>query len=458
MKLKIFLLGTENHASASRTEEELKQIFASQLSDNGDIQSFETIRDATSDIAKAVTESHALIFIADPGQYASTKRMLAKAFGFTLSCDTALLEKACTALGKDKEEEDSDFAVSHAFVPKNATAFVLADGLLSGFSVANGNQTIILLPLEKARTSVLVCSQVVPYLNASYHVNIDADRLKKYNGDKLYEVLGAHNARLAVSGTNTANFLKDYLSVEERADDKVLISPLAEKRGNLQPVDYVVNLSITAAELMSCPYGVAISNAFYTGDSPESEKIVYLAVSNERETAVREVHSLPGEEVSAFLSRCCGDLCVFVCDVIADDTVFRTDVKTRESAAVKRYKIAIAAASSVLVALIIFIAVYFTANSYSIGTWYNNFMEWVFPAGNPLDDIFGKDEQLSGEATDEETSSEEDTAENTTEAVATEEAASDEAGSDEAGSDEAESDEAESEDSSEEEASVILVG
>ena len=152
--------------------------------------------------------------------------------------------------------------------------------------------------------------------------------------------------------------------------------------------------------------------------------------------------------MSAFLSRCCGDLCVFVCDVIADDTVFRTDVKTRESAAVKRYKIAIAAASSVLVALIIFIAVFFTANSYSIGTWYNNFMEWVFPAGNPLDDIFGKDEQLSGEATDEETSSEEDTAENTTEAVATEEAASDEAGSDEA----------ESEDSSEEEASVILVG
>ena len=453
MKIKIFLLGTENHASASRTEEELKQIFASRLSDNGDIQSFDTIRDATTDIAKAVTESHALIFIADPEQYATTKRMLAKAFGFSLSCDTALLEKACAALGKDKEEEDSDFAAAHAFVPRNAKTFVLSDGLLAGFSVANGNQTIILLPLEKARTTVLIGSQVVPYLNASYHESIDADALRKYNGDKLYEALSYHNASLAVSGTNTAGFLKDYLGLEERPEGRVLISPLDEKRGSLQPVDYVVNLAITAAELMSCPYGVAISNAFYTGDSPESEKIVYLAVSNERETAVREIRSLPGEEVSAFLSRCCGDLCVFVCDVIADDTVFKTDVKTRESAAVRRYKIAIAAASAVLVALIVFIAVYFTANSYSIGTWYDNFMEWVFPAGNPLDDLFEADapeaeETSAEEATDEEASSEEETAaeedtqENTTEAEPSDEA---EAGA-EAAEDEGTSDE------------VILVG
>ncbi len=421
MKIRFFLLGTENHVSASRTENELKQIFASHLSDDGDIQSFETIRDATTDIAKAVSDSHALVFIADTEQLATTKKMLSKAFGFSLACDTALLGKACEAFGKDTEEEDGDFAVAHAFVPKNAKTFVLSDGLYAGFSVANGNQTIILLPLEKARTSVLICSQVVPYLNAAYRVNINADALKKYNGDKLYEALTSRNASLAVAGTNTANFLKEYLGLEERPEGRVVISPLAEKRGNLQPVDYVVNLSITAAELMSCPYSVAISNAFYTGESPESEKIVYLAVSNERETAVREIHSLPGEDVSSFLSRCCGDLCVFVCDVLSDDDAFKTDIKTRESAAVKRYKIAIAAASAVLVALIIFVSVYFTVNRYSIATWYDNFMEWVFPAGNPLDDLFGKDTPDAEESTEEMTA-QETTEELTAEAAATEEA------------------------------------
>ncbi len=425
MKIRFFLLGTENHASVSRTEEELKQIFASHLSDDGDIQSFDTIRDATADIARAVSESHALVFIADTEQFGTTKKMLSKAFGFTLSCDSTLLGKACEALGKDTGEEDSDFAAAHAFVPGNANTFVLADGLYAGFSVANGNQTIILLPLEKARTSVLVTTQLVPYLNASYHIDIKADALKKYNGDKLYEALGSRNASLAVAGTNTANFLKEYLGLEERPEGRVVISPLAEKRGSLQPVDYVVNLSITAAELMSCPYSVAISNAFYTGDSPESEKIVYLAVSNERETAVREVHSLPGEDISAFLSRCCGDLCVFVCDVLSYDDAFKTDVKTRESAAVRRYKIAIAAAASVLVALIVFISVYFTVNRYSIATWYDNFMEWVFPAGNPLDGIFG-DDTPGADETLEETSEAEATEELTTDAAATEEASTQE--------------------------------
>ncbi|MBO5396635.1 MAG: hypothetical protein J6A97_07110 [Clostridia bacterium] len=429
MKIRFFLLGTENHVSVSRTENELKQIFASCLSDDGDIQSFDTIRDATTDIAKAVTDSHVLVFISDTEQYATTKKMLSKAFGFTLACDSALLGKACETLGKDTGEEDGDFSVAHAFVPRNAKTFVLPDGLYSGFSVANGNQTIILLPLEKARTSVLVCSQVVPYLNASYHVNISADALKKYNGDRLYEALSLRNVSLAVAGTNTANFLKEYLSLEERPEGKVVISPLAEKRGNLQPVDYVVNLSITAAELMSCPYSVAISNAFYTGDSPESEKIVYLAVSNERETAVREIRSLPGEDISSFLGRCCGDLCVFVCDVLSDDDAFKTDIKTRESAAVKRYKIAIAAASAVLVALLIFIAVYFTANSYSIGTWYDNFMEWVFPAGNPLDDLFGRDP--GADESTEGTTEQGITSIFTTEAAATEEASTEEEASSE---------------------------
>lgn len=412
MKVRFFLLGTQKHGSAQRFEEELRQIFFEHLTDDGDIQSFDTIKDASSDIAKAVTDSHALVFIADLEQYGSTKLMLGKAFGFELNCDTELLQKACEHFGKDPQVEDYDFSVAHAFVAGNSRAFVLDDGLYAGFSVANGNQTIILLPFEKNRTSVLVSSQVIPYINASYHVSINTEGLKKYNAGKLFETLDSHGASIAVAGTNTASFLKEYLSVDERLADKVNISPVAEKRGNMQPVDYVVNLSITASEFLSCRYSVAISNAFYTGDGPESEKIVYLAVSNERETAVREMHSFKGEEIPAFLTRCCGDLCVFIADVIADDDVFSSDVKIRENAAVKRYKIAVASVAAVIVAVVIFCAAYFNANDYSIGTWYNNFMEWVFPAGNPFDGMFdknvpGEDEEIITDGTEAEENTDE---------------------------------------------------
>ena len=72
-------------------------------------------------------------------------------------------------------------------------------------------------------------------------------------------------------------------------------------------------------------YPVAMSNAFYTGESPESEKIVYLAVTNERETAVREIHSFSDEDIPQFLARCSGDFCVFISDIIDNDDEYCKD-------------------------------------------------------------------------------------------------------------------------------------
>lgn len=388
MKVRFFLLGTENYGASQRLALELKQLFSEHITDDGDVMHASSVKDASADIAKAVSDSHALVFISDVKQYAATKLMLAKAFGFEMTADTALLEKACKALDKNPEDEDYEYSVSHAYVGKNSKIFVLGDGLYAGFSVANGNQTIIILPYEKDRTSVLISSQVIPYINATYNTSVSTESLKKYNAQRLYDILDGHNTEVAVAGTNTATFLKEYLSVDERLEGKLHISPIAEKRGNLQPVDYVVNLSITASEFLDCRYSVAISNAFYTGDSPESEKIVYIAVSNERETAVREIHSFEGEEISGFLSRCCGDLCAFISDIIDGDDGFDNDMKTRENAAVKRYKIAIGAVAAVIVAIIVFTVAYFGANGYTFGTWYENFMEWVFPAGDPFKDLF----------------------------------------------------------------------
>ena len=420
MKIRFFLFGTQHYSSSARIEEELRHIFSAQLSDDGDIQRFDSIKDASSEISKAVSEAHSLVFMADTEQYAVTKQLLAKAFGIELSCDTALLEKACTTMGKEKSVEDYEFSVAHTFVPKKARCFVLEDGLFAGFAVANGNQTIILLPFEKNRTSVLLSSQVLPYLNSVYHEKFDMTGLKKHNTEKLIATLEEKGAQIAVAGTTTADFFKEYLSCDERYSQFVHVSPVAEKRGNMQPVDYVVNLSITASEFLSCPYSVAISNAFYTGDGPESEKIVYLAVSNERETAVREVHSLPGEEIHTFLSRCCADLCLFICDVISDDVSFNADINKREKAAINRYRISIAGIAAAIVALAVFCGVYFSVNDYSLGIWYDNFMEWIFPAGNPLDDLFEKEFYEEEEALTEDTAAEEETSSDVEASVQTE--------------------------------------
>ena len=439
MKIRFFLLGTDKYASSERLEGELKYVFSDFLTDDGDVQVFSDIKDATNDIAKAVSDTHALVFISDCEAFGNTKLMLSKAFGFELSCDADILSKACETYGKDTSEEDYDFSVCHAFVPQNARTFVLEDGKYAGFSVANGNQTIILLPFEKDRTNALISSLVIPYLNSVYHVNIDSGKYKEYNASRLGEIILAKDLRIAVAGTNTATFFKEYISSAEGLSDRITVSPMTEKRGAMQPVDYVVNLAITASELLSCRYGVAISNAFYTGDSPESEKIVYLAVANEIETAVRELHSFKGEEIPSFLARCSADLCLFICDIIAGDEEHSDDISKREKAAAGRYKTAIAAVAAIIVALAVFSGVYFHTHEYTLNEWADHFIEWIFPAGNPFEGIFTDKTPGSGEDTSSEEQAEasfDGNSEAISEGLLSEEASSEEVLTDEILSDE----------------------
>lgn len=388
MKIRFFILGAEENGASQRLTAEIKCVFADHLDDDGDVMMFSEIKDATTAIAKAVEDTHAIVFIADSNNFGSTKRMLAKAFGFSLINDDRILEKACDSLGEKADAENEDFAVTHCALPENARRFVLDDGLYAGFSVVNGNQTIILIPYDKARTSVLLSMQVIPYLNATYHTAFDNGKFRQYNCDILFDALTKNEVKMAVAGTNTAGFLKDYLYSKEELKELVSFSQIAEKRGSMQPVDYVVNLSIAAAELMSCPYGIAISNAFYTGDGPDSEKIVYLAVTNERESSIREIRSFKGEDIPSFLTRCSGDLCVFISDVLENEKDRIADNADRKKAAAGRYKVAIGIVTALITACAVFCAVYFNQHGYTLRQWADNFIEWVFPAGNPFAGLF----------------------------------------------------------------------
>ena len=392
MKIRFFMLGTQKHKSSKRLERELKCVFSEHMSQDGDVQHFSALKDATGEIAKAVADTHAMVFIVDTGIFAGTKLMLSKAFGFEMQIEENIFNGALKTLGKDEDEVNDEFTVAHAYVPPKARSFVLEDNLYSGFSVANGNQTIIILPYEKDRTSVLLSTQVVPYINNAYHTDISYDSLRKYNTERLSAVLMEKDVKLALAGTNTSTFFSEYISSSDELKDRVAVSPVNEKRGNMPPVDYVVNLSITASELLSCKYGVVISNAFYTGEGPASEKTVYIAVTNERETQLREIHSFPGEKIADFLARCSGDLCAFISDVLSDDEEHREYVSVRKKAAEKRYMIAMIAVAAVIILESIFCLAYFSKHDYTLTQWADDFIEWVFPAGNPFAGMFSNDE------------------------------------------------------------------
>ena len=383
MNIRIFLLNNEKNSYARRLAPELAFLFEKQLPAEGGVRSYPSIRDAADDVAAAFSDSHAILFFAEPARYADTKRALAASVGLTLRCDEGLYEKACR-LRNSFPGDTSVFAVTHAYVPENGRAIVCDDGLYAGFSVTSGNQTVMVLPLERGRTEVLLEKYVIPQLNSAYLIRADMGALKRYHARRLAAVCEEQELRIAVAGTNTADFFRDYVSSEQILSDRIEYSAKAEKRGSLSPADYVVNLSISAAEFFGTPYGVAISNAYFSGDDPSGEKLIYLAITNEFETSLREVRSIPGEDIPSLLSRCCGDLCTFISDIAGTDADREEVSRANEKSLTSQYKVIIALVAALVLALGVFAGLYFSMYDYSIKTWAAHAWSTVFPGSKPI--------------------------------------------------------------------------
>ena len=394
MKIRVFLLKSKQNRYAERLAPELRRIFAAYLTEEDGVMAFASVREAAQEIKRAFTDSHAVLFFAEPALYAESKQALAASVGLQLRCDRNLFEGAA-ASARSAENENSSFAVTHAWMPETARPIVCADWLYAGFSVTSGNQTVMLLPLERGRTEVLLRGSVLPMLNSAYHLHLSMDALRKYHAERLAEVCEANDAHIAVAGTNAADYFRNYIAADRTLSDRVVFAEKAEKRGSLPPADYVVNLSITAAEFFGAPYGVAISNAFYAGDDPSAEKIIYLAITNEHETALREVRSVPGEDVPTLLSRCCGDLCTFIADIAGTDAERRAVSEKNKKSLVSQYRRVIAVVLILIAALAAFCGYYFKQHGYSLQTWAADAWSVVFPGSKP---IFQSQEQTEAAA------------------------------------------------------------
>ena len=378
MKLKVFIIGSEPTGAVFSLEDQMRYIFSNFLSEKDGIEKFATVRDAIDSISQAFAESQAVIFLVSDDIYSYTKLTLSKAFGFDLKVNQSILSAAQRTCNM-KNSSEEDFSLCHAGIPEGARSFVLEDGLYSGFAVESGDQTVIFLPAESERTQVLFSAQVIPFINAKYHINADMDGLKRLRTKYLADICKKTDNVIAVSCTSTASFLMDYVAYSPELPSYIKLSSRAEKRGALPPADYVVNLSITAAELMGTPYGIAMSNAFYNGDDAEGEKIVYMAVTNDSQTVVREIHSLHNEDIPAFLERCCADLCLFVAGIIEKDAGLAPEEKKTDKSS-KKAKGLIAVLICAIVLLASFCVYYFHANEYTLNDWFNTYLGQFFSA------------------------------------------------------------------------------
>ena len=399
MKARIYILGGDPSAADNAFEDILKRTFLPVLTNNAAVETFATLKDATVSIGNAFADSDTVMFFAPAAGYADTKEILCKALGLNLTVNEALLSDALKG-ASEAELESPYFNMCHAGVVDNGQIFVLRDALYAGFACKRGRQTVFVLPMAGERTRVLLTSQVIPYMNEILEAEISAAPLQFYYAEKLRFAVDRENVKIAVSATKASEVFLRYLSFTPSLAEQVMLATKAEKRGSTPPNEYVVNLSITAAEFLGLPYGVAISNAYYTGDDPDAKKTVYVAVTNDTETTVRELQSFYGESTGDFLFRCCSELCRLLTRIIDADAGLgeMPGAAERTARGKKKHtgiKVAIVAVLALILACGGWGRYYFRQNDYTLKDWAKRHVPNVYAL---YDAFFGEDETTARSA------------------------------------------------------------
>lgn len=386
MKTKIFILGVQEEKRDRTFEAVLQKTFQPVLAPGESMQCYASVKDATAAIGRAFSESDSVFFFVDAAKYGDLKQVLCRAFGLELNVDEKLLLGA-QRTAPELEEKDLHFSVSHAGVPANADVFVLSDSLYAGFAVRRGRQTLYILPWEKERTGVLLTNQVIPYLNARFRAGLTADPIRFCSVEDLYDAMTRQDIKIAIAGTKTESLFRRFISANPALSDRIVTVRKTAARGSTPPGEHMVNLSITAAEFLGMPYGVAMSNAYYTGDDPAAPKTVYLAVTNEEETTLRKLTSFYGESTADFLFRCCRELCALLTQIInVDAGLVKTDNQDKikqQKKKMTRLRVFVAVLLAALLALAGFTWYYFKANNYTLQDWLARYAPFLLSDQEP---------------------------------------------------------------------------
>lgn len=385
MKTRIFVLGTDSSAKDELLDKMLKQTFSEQLGENGDVDYYSSVKDAAGAIRSAFPDVQSVIFLADPGNYGSLKKIIANAFGIRLAKNAAALERA-ERYAPELIRTDPQFDVTHVYLPENGKAFITSDGQYSGFASVRGEQSVIFLPYETERTCSLLAAQVIPFINSLYSVSVPTVYAEHVFAQPLHELLEREPVNVALALTKTADLFCDYVSTSPLLSKYITKTPRSEERGNMRPSEYVVNLSIAAAELQGVPYGIVMSNAYYMDENSKEHLTVFMAVTNEKQTTVREVKSYAWESSSDFMQRCCAELCKLLSDIISEDRGYNKMTTPDEPKKVQKYRTLIAIVGAAIILVCIVGGVIFTMNSYSMQDWMHNHFPAIFSQQTISDD------------------------------------------------------------------------
>lgn len=294
-------------------------------------ESFSDPKAMFTDISEYIETTDVILLGIETKVYLKFKPILIQAFNLT----PAYSEAISKAIG-DKISDEKTLK-AHSLVPNECTELISKDGLFSGFYINDGDQYIVVFPLDKnivpgvlqsanlsffipAEDKTTLFDEISDSSKASSKANLIVNKLKN------------NNIRMSIPSTPTAKLLKEDIRACEGYGEYVFFTPFVNDAGVEDPKEYTAQLAKGAMELRSAEMGATISNIFREKNGNDVVcYYAFISVATADKIVVKKLLADADESVDNLIIEATTELYSMV-NKYADEVIFKLNASPDEIA------------------------------------------------------------------------------------------------------------------------------
>ncbi len=283
------------------------------------------------DISEYIETTDIILLGIETKVYLKFKPILIKAFNLTPAYSEAITK----AIGDKISDEKA--LKAHALVPNECTELISKDGLFSGFYINDGEQYIVIFPLDSNIVPYILQESPLPFFTpaedktAIFEEISDSSKASS-KATLIVDKLKENNLRMSVPSTPAAKMLKEDIRACEGYGEYVFFTPFVNDSGIEDPKEYTAQLAKGAMELRSTEIGATVSNIFREKNGNDVVSYyAFISVATADKIVVKKLFADSGESVDNLIVEATTELYSMV-NKYLDEVIFKLGASADEIA------------------------------------------------------------------------------------------------------------------------------
>ncbi len=327
MKIKAYSFEQNSIAFA-----DIKRSVAETLTDSAVyFESFCDPKAMFTDISEYIETTDIILLGIETKVYLKFKPILIKAFNLTPAYSEAITK----AIG-DKISDEKTLK-AHTLVPNECTELISNDGLFSGFYINDGEQYIVVFPLDSNIVPQILQEANLPFFKPAEDKTAIFDEISDSSkasskATLIVDKLKENNLRMSVPSTPAAKMLKEDIRACEGYGEYVFFTPFVNDTGVEDPKEYTAQLAKGAMELRSAEIGATVSNIFREKNGNDIVSYyAFISVATADKIVVKKLLADSGESVDNLIVEATTELYSML-NKYLDEVIFKLGASADEIA------------------------------------------------------------------------------------------------------------------------------